>query len=313
MGSLVLELQNEALDQSVSTLSLLRKSLVVATKLKLQDFKDWIESEINGYKDGQLIPEYRKVLGEIKYLNQFRGWLPIFFDDSIENLEVRYLHQPISELEKLINSSSNTLIIKYGSEVEKAIMYRFNLDVQPTLHVTKANASRVLEEVRDTILRWSLHLEENGILGEGMTFSSNEKESATEHNFRVPNHTTNNNFYSPIGSLQNGDNNTAHVIQTIGSNNQEILQAIAELRQQIITSTLPPNLQEVADDALDTLQEEIISPTNKPAKIKAAWMNICTVIGKAKDPIVLINAAFSLQEHLSKLNIDLSDFHLPHL
>lgn len=311
MGSLVLELQNEALDSSVSTLSLLRKSLVVATKLKLQEFKDWIESEINGYKDGQLIPEYRKVRGEIKYLNQFRGWLPIFFDDSIENLEVRYLHQPISELEKLINSSSNTLIIKYGSEVEKAIMYRFNLDVQPTLHVTKANASRVLEEVRDTILRWSLHLEENGILGKGMTFSSNEKESATEHNFRVPNHTTNNNFYSPIGSLQNGDNNTAHVIQTIGSNNQEILQAIAELRQQIII--LPPNLQEVADDALETLQEEIVSPTSKPAKIKAAWMNICTVIGKAKDPIVLINAAFSLQEHLSKLNIDLSDIHLPHL
>ena len=51
MGSLVLELQKEALDQSVSTLSLLRKSLVVATKLKLQDFKDWIASEINGYKD----------------------------------------------------------------------------------------------------------------------------------------------------------------------------------------------------------------------------------------------------------------------
>ena len=214
-------------------------------------------------------------------------------------------------MEKLINSSSNILIIKYGSEVEKAIMYRFNLDVQPTLHVTKANASRVLEEVRDTILRWSLHLEENGILGEGMTFSSNEKESATEHDFRVPNYTTNNNYYSSsIGSLQNGNHNTANVSQTIGSNNQEILQAIAELRQQIIA--FPPNLQEVADDALDTLQEEIVT-LSRPAKIKAAWMNICTVIGKAKDPIVLINAAFSLQEHLSKLNIDLSDIHLPHL
>lgn len=108
--------------------------------------------------------------------------------------------------------------------------------------------------------------------------------------------------------ITNNISNIQHSVET-----SEILQAIAELRKQIITSTLPPNLQEVADDALDTLQEEIISPTSKPAKIKAAWMNICTVIGKAKDPIVLINAAFSLQEHLSKLNIDLSDFHLPHL
>ncbi len=121
-----------------------------------------------------------------------------------------------------------------------------------------------------------------------------------------------NNFHGSVGAVQNGDHNTANVNQTIGSTHQEILQAITELRQQIITSTLPPNLQEVADEALDTLLEEIVSPTSKPAKIKAAWMNICTVIGKAKDPIVLINAAFSLQEHLSKLNIDLSDFHLPH-
>jgi len=314
MGSLVLELQKEALDSSVSTLSLLRKSLVVATKLKLHDFKKWIEFEINGYKDLQTIPEYRSVRGEIKYLNPYHGWQPIIFDGSTEDLEVRCLHQPISELEKLINSSSNTLIIKYGAELEKTIMDFFNLDVQPTLHVTKASACRVLEAVRDTILRWSLDLEENGILGEEMTFSSNEKESATEHNFRATKYITvireqnNNNYYSPVGSLQNGDYNTANVNQTIGSNNQEILQAIAELRQQIIT--LSPNLQEVVGDALDTLQEEIVT-LSRPAKIKAAWMNICTVIGKAKDPIVLINAAFSLQEHLSKLNIDLSDIHLP--
>jgi uncharacterized protein (UPF0147 family) len=120
-------------------------------------------------------------------------------------------------------------------------------------------------------------------------------------------------FNAPVGAVQTGNHNIANVGQNNDTNNAEILNAIAELRKQIITSTLPPNLQEVADDALDTLQEEIISPTSKPAKIKAAWMNICTVIGKAKDPIVLINAAFSLQEHLSKLNIDLSDFHLPHL
>jgi hypothetical protein len=258
-------------------------------------------------------------------LNQFRGWLPIFFDDSIENLEIRYLHQPISELEKLINSSSNTLIIKYGSEVEKAIMYHFNLDVQPTLHVTKANAFGLIEAVRDTVLRWSLELEQNGILGEGMTFSEQEKKSAMQLNLEINNLVSANmnqnqsssqvyqSFNAPVGAVQTGNHNIANVSQNNDANNAEILNAIAELRQQIITSTLPPNLQEVADDALDTLQEEIVSSTSKPAKIKAAWMNICTVIGKAKDPIVLTNAAFSLQEHLSKLNIDLSDFHLPHL
>jgi hypothetical protein len=86
-----------------------------------------------------------------------------------------------------------------------------------------------------------------------------------------------------------------------------ILQAISELRQQI--NTLPQNLQDIAEVAIDDLQEEVSNPT-KPAKLRTLWMNICNIVGKAKDPIVFANAAFSLQEHLSKLNIDISDIRL---
>ena len=115
MDSLVLELQKDALNPSISILNLLRKALVVATKLKLQDFKDWIESEINGYKDGQRIPEYRKVRGETKYWNQFRGWQPIVFDTSYDYLSNRNLHQSVSELSQLISNPNDKLILKYGA------------------------------------------------------------------------------------------------------------------------------------------------------------------------------------------------------
>ena len=201
----------------------------------------------------------------------------------------------------------------------------FKLDVQPTLHISQPSVHSILDAIKDTILRWSLELEQNGILGEGMTFSEQEKKSAVQLNLEInslvsanmnqnqSSSQVNQSFTAPVGAVQNGNYNIANVSQNNGTDNADILNAITELRQQISTSTLSPNLQEVADEALDTLQEEIVSPTSKPAKIKAAWMNICTVIEKAKDPIVLINAAFSLQEHLSKLNIDLSDFHLPYL
>ena len=60
--SIVLELQKETLDETISIESLLRKAYLVAKKLKLKDFEEWINKEQNGY-NGQ-IPEYRNVRGE---------------------------------------------------------------------------------------------------------------------------------------------------------------------------------------------------------------------------------------------------------
>lgn len=61
MSSLVIELQVEATNSSVSILELLRKALVVAKKLEVKDFEDWIELERNGYTDNQSIPQYRYI------------------------------------------------------------------------------------------------------------------------------------------------------------------------------------------------------------------------------------------------------------
>ena len=59
MTSLVEELQRDALDSSVSVLDLLRKALVVATKLNIDEFKEWIELELKGYSGQETVPDYR--------------------------------------------------------------------------------------------------------------------------------------------------------------------------------------------------------------------------------------------------------------
>jgi hypothetical protein len=56
MTSLVEELQKDALNSSVSVLDLLRKALVVATKLNIDEFKEWIELELKGYSDKKRFP-----------------------------------------------------------------------------------------------------------------------------------------------------------------------------------------------------------------------------------------------------------------
>ena len=40
---------------------ILRKAKVLAYKLKNQEFKDWVEHELNGYDENDLLPEYRKI------------------------------------------------------------------------------------------------------------------------------------------------------------------------------------------------------------------------------------------------------------
>lgn len=50
MNGIVIELEKEALDEQISVESLLRKAYLVARKLNLSEFKEWITNEQNGYK-----------------------------------------------------------------------------------------------------------------------------------------------------------------------------------------------------------------------------------------------------------------------
>ena len=75
MQSLVLALQQDALDEDVSTVALLRNALVVAKKLDVGEIDEWLSNELNGYAEGKEIPEYRYLHGELKVFNPYRGWM----------------------------------------------------------------------------------------------------------------------------------------------------------------------------------------------------------------------------------------------
>ncbi len=54
------EIQDDILGATDLSL-ILRKAKVLAYKLKNQEFKDWVEHELNGYDENDLLPEYRKI------------------------------------------------------------------------------------------------------------------------------------------------------------------------------------------------------------------------------------------------------------
>lgn len=185
MSSLVLELQSDALNSSVSTLDVLRKALVVARKLGIEKFQKWIELELKGY-DGMSVPKYRLTEGQLRAWNPNHGWHPIRTDS--EDLREVYanmcecsISQPISELIFLADSESNELQMQLPYQTESFLVGTVRTSVKIT--ISTVSVQGIVEAVRDIILQWALQLEEEGVMGEGMTFSKEEKQLAARHDY----------------------------------------------------------------------------------------------------------------------------------
>jgi hypothetical protein len=185
VNSIVLELQRDALDPSISVLSLLRKAYVVARKLNIRQFQEWIELELNGY-NGHPIPKYRSVRGQLRALNPYYGWQQIATDnqnilDFFEYVCNCSIRQSISELSTLTNDTDKKLDFQLPPTVESFLASLVDTSVK--VSISNASVKRIVESVRDVILEWALKLQEDGITGEGMVFSQEEKQTAAKQDY----------------------------------------------------------------------------------------------------------------------------------
>ena len=146
-NSLVIELQKDAMESVVSITDLLRKAIVVARKLKVHEFQEWITLELYGYKKGNSVPEYRSVNGDVCAQNPYHGWQPVIIGDAetAKMLTSSPVMQPISELEKLVSSSKGFLLISFPPEVEQHIMNWADMPLRPLLRIDKSQIHGVLD------------------------------------------------------------------------------------------------------------------------------------------------------------------------
>jgi hypothetical protein len=181
MPKLVLELQRDAISETCSLGELLRKALVVAKKLRITDFELWVSHELNGYPPGSEIPKYRKVVGSIKAWDRYNGWIPVIIEEAelARDCSRRMLGQAIGSLDVLVaDRKGANLTIPFPPELEALLMRVLNLPLQPVLLLASNQVDGILQAVRNTILNWALDLESRGILGEDMTFTSEEQQAA---------------------------------------------------------------------------------------------------------------------------------------
>ena len=110
--SLLRDIQAAAIDPNTDVSTLLRKCKILAVRLGNEEFKKWVDSELNGYQNVDALPDYRILNTESR--GDFSGafgrnltnapippsCLPKQFRDSVTK---SYLRAPISAYDSLIN------------------------------------------------------------------------------------------------------------------------------------------------------------------------------------------------------------------
>lgn len=209
MNSLIEELQRDALDKSVSIADLLRKALVVSTKLSIDEMDRWINDELGGYQDAREVPKYRTFLGQLQVKTHFYGYQPLHIDDPeiARAAATVTLTQSVAGLENLLESEGqHGLVLHMAPERAGILMKGMEDPLLPSVHFGRAEVVGALNAVRNHVLQWALALEKQGILGSGLTFSREEKQIATQVHYQVTNHfgsVTNSQIHQVTGDAAN--------------------------------------------------------------------------------------------------------------
>jgi hypothetical protein len=279
MAGLVLELQRDALDPAVPVDDLLRKAFVVSRKLGLTEMQEWIESELRGYSTVE-VPDYRKIYGELKFWNPFNGWIPGFIPDQnlADAIRQRSNLQSVGELSDLLRNDSPTLMVKFSAEQQTQIMRMFNEDLEPVLHLPRQAVVKILDSVRNMVLEWSLDLEAQNILGSGLTFSTEEKQVASQIHYNTVNN---------IGSM------TGSQLQQHSSGQQNMrvdtggIKSLADAIDAVLNDLkLSNDSKRELQAEIATLRVQIDSPNPKPGIVHSCLTSIKEILQGAAGNIV---------------------------
>lgn len=286
MKSLVLELQEDAYNSTSDISSLLRKAYVVAKKLKVSEFEEWIHKELNGYPaSSKGIPKYREIQGEIKAWNPYQGWIPVIFEDTkvSEKITRNVIIQPVTEIELLVSSSNGTLVMTLSHQLQRQLDKTAPFETQYQLQFGVSQAKKILETVRNVVLEWALKLEEDGILGEGISFSKEEKSLANEKGYTV------NHFYGDINQSQiqqNTDNSTQSMHLVNGFDLNSLSALVSQIENNVANTGLRDSEQAAISKEIENIKDEIKNTAPNPGAIKKSLKIIGGILEKATSSLI---------------------------
>lgn len=273
MPALVPELVDMASTPAVSTADLLRRALVVARRLAVPELVDWINSELTGYKSGE-VPEYRQLRGQLVAENPYHGAIPFFAPPEMAEMLADFsVRQSIPELVHLQGSETG-IFSHFPADIEQTLMHMIRessgVAMRPALKFSTVQIQGLIETVRSRILDWALDLEGRGIIGEGMSFTPQEKQAVQEQHYH---------FGNVSGSqIQISSNGSTQTHATTTSTDLDSLRGLIEaLGTALDRGALQGDAVDELRAELATLKAQAASPKPKWEIIKATARSIKTV------------------------------------
>lgn len=291
MTGLVIELQRDCLNKEAKVSNLLRKSLVISKKLGVIEIEEFLKKELNGYSKDDDIPEYRIIQGQVMMQTVYGGHFPVNFksNELVENFSKRKNNQSICKLEFLLNSENEGLKMLFSQEVANKLTNSTTAGFNPYLLIDDIEIIGILEAVRNHILDWSLELEQQGILGKGMSFSNEEKAKA-QH---IHNHTVTNN----IGNMSNSQlqQGSTDLTQSFNATTEQdnLKKVVEELKVFISTANLQKEQTEKIQESIATLEIQANSKKPKLAIIQESFESVKNISANVGGLIEIIRPFLS--------------------
>lgn len=188
--NLLSEIRSDLVNESASLANTLRKSKILAHNIGLPEFSEWVEFELNGYRDWERVPEYRKV--NPTNLGTFAGpygsmtknvVLPIYnLPDIVKDFaESLTFFDGVGELEA--QASAESLRRKWPQEMVMLSREYIGMDggmvlVDAEQPIPTHTVLGILDQVKNRLLSFVLELQENDITPENMKGQLGTQETA---------------------------------------------------------------------------------------------------------------------------------------
>jgi hypothetical protein len=136
------------------------------------------------------LPLYRRLKGTPRAFDPYRGWQKIEFEGS-EHAEIfsqAPIGMAIGALERDLNKHSGEGYASFPYRTgPKAQLLKAlgGLPHDVDVRIEYSALWNILDQVRHLVLNWTLELEKAGVLGEGMTFSEEERKEAVSPSSQI--------------------------------------------------------------------------------------------------------------------------------
>ena len=165
--SLLQEIEEGAASEEMSLGTLLRKCLILASRLGSKPATDWVEWELNGYPKDVPVPTYRNIFLVIKanlldITKRVNGWVvpPLFLGDRADDWTRHEFRQSVGAIEHILSNSDGSLVfqlanlqlyLSHQNFTEMEIMAAWG-------ETSSSNVKNILDTVRNRVLKFALDL-----------------------------------------------------------------------------------------------------------------------------------------------------------